>query len=232
MIEARGLTKRYGPTVAVKDLSFEVRPGRVTGFLGPNGAGKTTTMRLALGLDRPNAGSITVNGRRYGELRYPLHEVGALLDAKAVHEGRRAIDHLWCLARKQRDPAVTSQRGAGVGRVVERRPQAGRDVLARDEPAARDRGRAARRSADAALRRAGERSRPGGHRVDPRAVPAPGVGGTHRVRVEPSDERDGDHGPGPDRDRPRLAHRERTDRGAARAAPAGTSGCGPRRPIS
>jgi len=99
MIEARGLTKRYGPTLAVDDLSFEVQPGKVTGFLGPNGAGKTTTMRLALGLDHPNAGSITVNGQQYGDLRFPLHEVGALLDAKAVHEGRRAVDHLWCLAQ-------------------------------------------------------------------------------------------------------------------------------------
>ena len=99
MIEARGLTKRYGPTVAVQDLSFEIQPGKVTGFLGPNGAGKTTTMRLALGLDHPSAGSITVNGRRYGDLRFPLHEVGALLDAAAVHGGRRAVDHLWCLAQ-------------------------------------------------------------------------------------------------------------------------------------
>ncbi len=99
MIEARGLTKRYGSTVAVQDLSFEVQPGRVTGFLGPNGAGKTTTMRLALGLDHPSAGSITVNGRRFGDVRFPLHEVGALLDAKSVHEGRRAVDHLWCLAQ-------------------------------------------------------------------------------------------------------------------------------------
>jgi ABC-2 type transport system ATP-binding protein len=99
MIEARGLTKRYGPTVAVDGLTFEVKPGRVTGFLGPNGAGKTTTMRLALGLDHANAGSILVNGRRYGDVRFPLHEVGALLDAKSVHEGRRAVDHLWSLAQ-------------------------------------------------------------------------------------------------------------------------------------
>jgi len=104
MIEARGLTKRFGPTVAVKDLSFTVTPGTVTGFLGPNGAGKTTTMRLALGLDRPSGGSITVNGRRYGDLRFPLHEVGALLDATAVHGGRRAVDHLWSLAQSNGIP--------------------------------------------------------------------------------------------------------------------------------
>jgi energy-coupling factor transporter ATP-binding protein EcfA2 len=87
MIEAQGLTKRYGDKVAVDDLSFTVRPGRVTGFLGPNGAGKTTTMRMILGLDRPAAGSVTVNGKPYAELYSAMREVGALLDAKAVHGG-------------------------------------------------------------------------------------------------------------------------------------------------
>ncbi|MGZ7081435.1 MAG: ATP-binding cassette domain-containing protein, partial [Thermoanaerobaculia bacterium] len=104
MIEARGLTKRYGETVAVDGLSFDVRPGRVTGFLGPNGAGKTTTMRLVLGLDRPTAGTVTVGGKNYSEHRFPLYEVGALLDAKAVHGGRRAHEHLWCLAQSNRIP--------------------------------------------------------------------------------------------------------------------------------
>lgn len=99
MIEANGLTKRYGPTVAVNGLSFEVRPGRVTGFLGPNGAGKSTTMRLILGLDAPTSGSVTVNGRAYSRHHFPLHDVGALLDALAVHGGRRAYDHLLCLAQ-------------------------------------------------------------------------------------------------------------------------------------
>jgi ABC-2 type transport system ATP-binding protein len=99
MIEARGLTKRYGSTTAVDDLSFAVRPGVVTGFLGPNGAGKSTTMRLILGLDRPTAGEVTVNGRRYGEHRFPLHDVGALLDAMALHPGRRGNDHLLAIAR-------------------------------------------------------------------------------------------------------------------------------------
>jgi ABC-2 type transport system ATP-binding protein len=102
MIEARGLTKRYGPTVAVDDLSFDVRPGHVTGFLGPNGAGKTTTMRMILGLDRPNAGTVHVNGRSYPEHRFPLHEVGALLDANALHGGRRAYHHLLALAASNR----------------------------------------------------------------------------------------------------------------------------------
>jgi len=104
MIEARGLTKRYGATLAVDDLTFEVTPGRVTGFLGPNGAGKTTTMRLILGLDHPTAGTVTVDGRRYADLRFPLHEVGALLDASAVHPGRRAEQHLWALAQSNRIP--------------------------------------------------------------------------------------------------------------------------------
>ena len=104
MIEARGLTKRYGATLAVDDLSFEITPGRVTGFLGPNGAGKTTTMRLILGLDHPTKGTVKVNGRPYGDLRFPLHEVGALLDASAVHPGRRAEQHLWALAQSNRIP--------------------------------------------------------------------------------------------------------------------------------
>jgi ABC-2 type transport system ATP-binding protein len=98
MIEARGLVKQYGPTVAVDALSFDVRPGSVTGFLGPNGSGKSTTMRLILGLDRPDAGQVRVGGRRYRELRWPLREVGALLEAKAFHPGRTARAHLSALA--------------------------------------------------------------------------------------------------------------------------------------
>ena len=88
MIEARHLVKRYGSTVAVNDLSFSIRPGMVTGFLGPNGAGKTTTMRMILGLDAPTQGSVTVAGRSYRDLPAPMREVGALLDAKALHGGR------------------------------------------------------------------------------------------------------------------------------------------------
>src|SRR5579862_7221040 len=99
MIEARNLTKRYGATVAVDDLSFDVKPGMVTGFLGPNGAGKTTTMRLIVGLDHPNSGEVTVAGKRYRDLPAPLREVGALLDAKAMHGGRTAYNHLLCLAQ-------------------------------------------------------------------------------------------------------------------------------------
>ena len=99
MIEARGLVKRYGSTAAVNDLSFTIRPGLVTGFLGPNGAGKTTTMRLILGLDYPSAGTVTVNGQPYARLPDPMHQVGALLDAGAVHGGRTARNHLLCLSQ-------------------------------------------------------------------------------------------------------------------------------------
>ena len=97
MIEAVGLSKRYGQKVAVDDISFTVKPGMVTGFLGPNGAGKSTTMRLIVGLDRPSSGRVTVNGANYVNLRAPLREVGVLLDAKAVHTGRTAENHLLAL---------------------------------------------------------------------------------------------------------------------------------------
>ena len=104
MIEARGLTKRYGDTLAVDDLSFRVEPGKITGFLGPNGAGKTTTMRLILGLDHPTSGTVTVNGQPFERLAYPMRQVGALLDAKAVHGGRSAYNHLLCLAETNNLP--------------------------------------------------------------------------------------------------------------------------------
>ncbi len=104
MIEVRGLTKRYGDKVAVSDLSFGIEPGKVTGFLGPNGAGKTTTMRLILGLDYADAGTVTVDGKQYHDLAYPMREVGALLDAKAVHGGRSAYNHLLCLAQTNNLP--------------------------------------------------------------------------------------------------------------------------------
>jgi ABC-2 type transport system ATP-binding protein len=99
VIEASGLTKRYGDTVAVNDLSFSVQPGIVTGFLGPNGSGKSTTMRLILGLDAPTSGDVTVAGKHYSEHPAPLHEVGALLEAKSVHTGRSAYNHLLALAQ-------------------------------------------------------------------------------------------------------------------------------------
>ncbi len=105
MIEARGLTKHYGSKTAVYNLSFQVRPGMVTGFLGPNGSGKSTTMRMILGLDAPSAGEVTVGGRPYRRLPNAPRHVGALLDAKAVHGGRSARQHLLCLAQLSGIPA-------------------------------------------------------------------------------------------------------------------------------
>jgi ABC-2 type transport system ATP-binding protein len=104
MIEVRGLTKRYGATVAVDGLSFEVQPGVVTGFLGPNGSGKSTTMRMILGQDVPDAGRATIGGQPYASLRWPLREVGAVLDAKAFHPGRSAQAHLTALAASNAIP--------------------------------------------------------------------------------------------------------------------------------
>jgi len=104
MIEAVGLTKRYGDKLAVDQLSFSVKPGQVTGFLGPNGAGKSTTMRMILGLDAPTSGTVTVGGQPFGQAAYPMREVGALLDAKAVHGGRSAYNHLLCLAQTNNLP--------------------------------------------------------------------------------------------------------------------------------
>ncbi len=123
MIEVSGLTKRFGRDVAVRDLSFEVRPGRVTGFLGPNGAGKTTTMRLILGLERPTAGRAAVDGLRYREIDRPLTRVGALLDATAVHGGRRADQHLRWLAASNGlpyDRIAPLLRQVGLGEVRKR----------------------------------------------------------------------------------------------------------------
>jgi ABC-2 type transport system ATP-binding protein len=113
MIELEGLTKRYGEKVAVDHLTFSVRPGIVTGFLGPNGAGKSTTMRMILGLDHPTAGDVRIDGRHYDRLKDPLTYIGALLDAKAVHGGRSAYNHLLCLAQSNGIP------GSRVAEVLE-----------------------------------------------------------------------------------------------------------------
>jgi ABC-2 type transport system ATP-binding protein len=124
MIEVSDVTKRYGEVTAVDGLSFTVKPGHVTGFLGPNGAGKSTTMRMILGLDVPDRGKVSVGGRAFGTLIRPLHEVGALLDATAVHPGRSAAAHLSSLARSNgitaaRVPDVLEQ--VGLGKVARRR---------------------------------------------------------------------------------------------------------------
>jgi ABC-2 type transport system ATP-binding protein len=104
MIEARSLTKRYGEKTAVDELTFTVEPGRITGFLGPNGSGKSTTMRLILGLDAPTQGTVTVDGKAYRDFPAPLHEVGALLEARSVHTGRSAYHHLLAMAQTQGIP--------------------------------------------------------------------------------------------------------------------------------
>lgn len=106
MIEIRGLVKRFGPVTAVDGLSFDVMPGRVTGFLGPNGAGKTTTMLMMVGLVRPDAGEVRIGGRRYHDLPVPLAAAGVLLEGRAFHGGRRARDHLLFLAKSNRIPAA------------------------------------------------------------------------------------------------------------------------------
>src|SRR5262245_50394380 len=110
MIEVDDLSKRYGDKLAVDGLSFAVRPGVVTGFLGPNGAGKSTTMRMIMGLDRPSSGQVRINGGPYGQLKAPLQEIGALLEAKAIHPGRSAYHHLLALA---------ASNGIGKGRVLD-----------------------------------------------------------------------------------------------------------------
>jgi len=124
MIEVRGVSKRFGVTLAVDELSFSVRPGVVTGFVGPNGSGKSTTMRMILGLDAPNAGEALVHGQAYVQLEHPLRQVGALLDAGAVHPGLRAVDHLRWLAisnalPRRRVHAVLEL--VGLGAVAQRR---------------------------------------------------------------------------------------------------------------
>jgi ABC-2 type transport system ATP-binding protein len=130
MIEARGLTKRYGPVTAVDDLSFDVLPGVVTGFLGPNGSGKSTTMRMMLGLDAPDRGTVTIGRRRYRDLPWPLREVGALLEAKAFHPGRSARAHLAALAASNDIPAVRVDEVLGqVGLQSAARRRAGRFSL-------------------------------------------------------------------------------------------------------
>jgi len=130
MIEARELTKRYGDTTAVHSLSFTIAPGTVTGFLGPNGAGKSTTMRMIMGLDRPTSGTVTVNGKPFRQHRAPLREVGALLEARAVHPGCSARSHLRSMA------ATHDIKASRVSEVIEMTGLAG---VATKRPARRSR---------------------------------------------------------------------------------------------
>ena len=166
MIELDRLSKRFGSVTALDALSFTVRPGHVTGFLGPNGAGKTTTMKIILGLDAPSAGTALVNGSRYDRLIRPLHQVGSLLDATALHGGRTARLHLASIARSNgigrrrvAEVLAADRHGGGGG-------PAGQRVLARHEAAARPGRRAARRPARPDAGRTGQRPGHRGHRLD------------------------------------------------------------------
>ncbi|WP_016907361.1 ABC transporter ATP-binding protein [Streptomyces xiaopingdaonensis] len=126
MIELLGLTKHYGEKKAVEDLTFTVRPGKVTGFLGPNGAGKSTTMRMMLGLDKPTAGDVRIDGMHYRDLKEPLSYIGALLEAKSVHPGRTAYHHLLCLAQSNGLPERRIDEAlemVGLAAVARKRPR-------------------------------------------------------------------------------------------------------------
>ena len=188
MIEVQGLTRRYGDKTVVDDLTFAVQPGVVTGFLGPNGAGKSTTMRMLLGLETPDAGHATVNGREYRTLGAPAHEIGVLLDAGARHPGRSARDHLLSLAATHRIP---------VKRVDEVLDLVGLSEVARQRSGAFSLGMGQRLGIAAALLgdpgndhagRTGQRSGPGGHPVDPRIAARVGRAGAHGVRLLPPHE--------------------------------------------
>ena len=180
MIEAHELIKRYGDTTAVHSLSFTIAPGTVTGFLGPKGAGKSTTMRMIMGLDRPTSGTVTVNGKPYRQRRAPLRQVGALLEASAVHPARSARSHLRSMAATHDIKAsrvsevieMTGQLAAALaadGAAVTS-PEAGTREVSRDHRGARRRGRLQKRAAAA------------------RAVPAPRQprGGVHRRHAAPT----------------------------------------------
>jgi hypothetical protein len=215
MIVTESLTKRYGKTRAVDDLSFTVTPGVVTGFLGPNGSGKSTTMRMVMGLDAPDAGRAIVNGVRYDELRWPLREVGALLDAKAFHPGRSARNHLRCLARTNEIP---------FGRVDEVLDTVGLTSVADQRAGKFSLGMGQRLgiasallggSGRAPLRRARQRSRPRRHPVGPSPAARRRRGGADRPRLEPPDQRDGPDCEASGRHRPRHSDR-RNERGRLR----------------
>jgi ABC-2 type transport system ATP-binding protein len=211
MIEARGLTKRYGSTLAVDDLSFTVRPGIVTGFLGPNGAGKTTSMRLILGLDAPTAGTVTIGGRPHRHAASPMHEVGALLDARAVHGGRSAYNHLLCLAQTN---GITRRRVGEVLEIVGLADVAGKRSKGFSLGMSQRLGIAAALLGDPAVLMFDEPV----NGLDPEGIlwirtlmRSLAAEGARRVRVQPLDVGDGEHGPGPDAQAgcPGAGHRRR-----------------------
>ena len=215
MIHAQALTKTYGMKTVVDQLDFTVQPGIVTGFLGPNGAGKSTTMRMILGLDRPSSGLVTVNGKLYVDLPAPLREVGALLEARSVHTGRSAYNHLLSLARTH---------GISTARVQQVIDLVGLTEVARKGPvhsrwawaSGWNRLRAAGRPRDADPRRTGERSGPRRDPVDPHAAPQPGRRRPHRPGIQSPDERNGIDGRASHRHREGAADRRPADRGTDR----------------
>ena len=230
MIEAQALTKDYGAKRAVDGLTFTVQPGIVTGFLGPNGSGKSTTMRLILGLDRPTAGTVTVDGKRYREFPAPLHEVGALLEARAVHTGRSAYNHLLALAQTH---------GVPKARVDELIDRVGLREVARKRVGKFSLGMGQRLGIAAALLGDPQTlilDEPA-NGLDPEGIQwirntAQGARrrGPHRLRLLARDERDGAHRRPPDRDRPRPPDRRPRAWTSSSAAPRRTpSSCARRR---
>src|SRR5690348_989602 len=190
MIEARKLRKVYGQTVAVDGIDFQVKPGHVTGFLGPNGAGKSTTMRMILGLDLPTSGTVTVDGCRYQGTVWPLHEVGALLDARAVHRAGPRTTTCTHWPRPTASPAGASTRCSirSGSRRWRASGSAGSPWACRSGSVSPGRCSA---TGDAAVRRAGQRPRPGRDPVDQDSHALAGRRGPHGAGLEPPDERDG-----------------------------------------
>ena len=212
MIEVTGLGKYYGAVRAVDDMTFTVPPGRVTGFLGPNGAGKSTTMRMIVGLDRPSAGTVTVNGRAVRPDPPPAARGGGRAGGTRGARRPQCPQPPAVHGAEQRHRPAAGRRGAGDGRPGRRRDAAGGGVLAGHEPAPRAGGGAARRPTRPAVRRAGERSRSRGHPVDPHPAARPGRGGPDGIRLEPPHERDGPHRRPPHRDREGAPDRRRQHR--------------------
>ena len=215
MIEAEGLSKRYGDTLAVDNLTFSVAPGKITGFLGPNGAGKTTTMRMILGLDRPTAGRVTVDGKPFDQADQPMRRVGALLDAKAVHGGRSAYNHLLCLAESNNLPRRrVDEVLALVGLAEVARKRSKGFSLAWDSAwGSLPHSSVTRRSSCSTSRSTGGPRR---HPVDPQPHEGAGRRGKDHLRVQPPDVGDGEHRRSSAGDRPGEAHRGLHDRGVHR----------------
>lgn len=212
MIELAGLTKRFGSKTAVDDLSFQVRPGVVTGFLGPNGAGKSTTMRMMLDLDNPTSGTVRIDGRHYRDLDEPLKYIGALLDAKSMH-GAAARTTTCCAWRSRTGSRAPGRGGAGHGRSDGRGEEEVEGVLARHGPAPRNRLRTARRPRDPDVRRTRQWSGPRGNSLDPQSHESPRGGGQNDLRLVSPDERNGADGGSFDRHRPGPTARRYIDGG-------------------